>query len=68
MLGLRRMVRRPDFPVSAMTREQLKELKRSPSLLGPPTVRGNYAGTLQKCRLRAGFSEVTLKMKRGYKR
>jgi hypothetical protein len=45
------MARRPEFPANALTREQLKELKRSLSLLSPHTVRGNYEETLLKCRL-----------------
>jgi len=46
------MARRPEFSANALTREQLKELKRSLSLLSPHTVRGKYEETLLKCRLR----------------
>jgi hypothetical protein len=40
------MARRPEFPANALTREQLKELKHSLSLLSPHSVRGNYEETL----------------------
>jgi hypothetical protein len=46
------MARRPEFPAKAMTPEELKELKRSLSLLSPHTVRGNYEDTLLECHLR----------------
>jgi hypothetical protein len=48
------MARRPEFPASAMTREQLKDLKRSLSMLSPHTVRDNYQKLLEKCRLHEG--------------
>jgi hypothetical protein len=37
-----------------MTREELKQLKRSLSMLSPHTVRDNYQKMLEKCRLRDG--------------
>jgi hypothetical protein len=37
-----------------MTREQLKELKRSLSMLSPHSVRDNYQKLLEQCRSRAG--------------
>jgi hypothetical protein len=46
------MAWRPEFPANVMTREQLKELKRSLSLLSPHTVRDNYQKLLERCRLR----------------
>jgi hypothetical protein len=46
-----RMARRPEFLANLMTREQLKQLRWSLSLLSPHTVRNNYEETLQKCRL-----------------
>lgn len=36
------MARRPETPATAMTREELKDLKRSLSLRSPHTVRDNY--------------------------
>jgi hypothetical protein len=48
------MARRPEFPAKAMTREELKELRRSLSLLSPHTVRDNYNELLASCRLRDG--------------
>jgi hypothetical protein len=46
------MARRPEFPANVMTREQLKELKRSLSMLSPHNVRDNYQKLLEQCRLR----------------
>lgn len=46
------MARRPEFPAKAMTREELKDLKRSLSRLSPYTIRDNYAEALETCRLR----------------
>jgi hypothetical protein len=48
------MAQRPEFPAHVMTREQLRELKCSLSMLSPDTVRDNYQKTLEKCRLREG--------------
>jgi len=48
------MARRPEFPAKAMTPEELKELKRSLSLLSPHSVRDNYTEALASCRLRDG--------------
>jgi hypothetical protein len=48
------MARRPEFPAKAMTREELRELKRSLSLLSPHTVQDNYTELLASCRLRDG--------------
>jgi hypothetical protein len=48
------MARRPEFPAKAMTREELRQLKRSLSLLSPHTVRDNYTELLASCRLRDG--------------
>jgi hypothetical protein len=48
------MARRPEFPASVMTREQLKELRQALSMLSPYTVRDNYQKLLEKCRLREG--------------
>ena len=49
------MARRPEFPANVMTREQLKELKRSFSMLSAPTVQDNYEKLLERCWLRAGM-------------
>lgn len=46
------MARRPEFPANVMTREQLKQFRRTLSMLSPHMVRGNYEETLQKCRLK----------------
>jgi hypothetical protein len=46
------MARRPEVQAKVMTREQLKELTRSLSLLSPHTVRDNYQKLLEQCRLR----------------
>jgi hypothetical protein len=43
------MARRPEFPAKALTREELKELKRSLPLLTPHTVRDNYSELLASC-------------------
>jgi hypothetical protein len=48
------MARRPEFPAKATTREELKELKRSLSLLSPHTARIIYTELLASCRLRDG--------------
>jgi hypothetical protein len=48
------MARRPEFPANVMTRDQLKELKRSLSMLSPHTVQDNYQKMLDRCRLRGG--------------
>lgn len=48
------MAPRPEFPASVMTREELKQLKRSLSILSPYAVRDNYKVMLEKCRLREG--------------
>jgi hypothetical protein len=48
------MARRPEFPANVMTREQLRELKRSLSMLSPHTVRDNYRKMLEQCRLLQG--------------
>jgi hypothetical protein len=45
------MARRHEFPANVMTRDQLKELKRSLSMLSPHTVGDNYQQMLEKCRL-----------------
>jgi hypothetical protein len=44
------MARRPDFPASVMTREELNRLKRPVSMLSPHTVRHNYRKLLERCR------------------
>ena len=49
------MARRSEFPANVMTRDQLKELKRSLSMLSPHTVRDNYQKMLEKCRLSEGI-------------
>ncbi len=36
------MARRPEFPATDMTREELEKLKRSLSMLSPYMVRDNY--------------------------
>jgi len=46
------MARRPEFPAMVMTAEELKQLKRSLSMLSPHTVQDNYQKLLEKCRLR----------------
>jgi hypothetical protein len=46
------MVRRLEFPATVMTREELKQLKRSLSMLSPYTVRDNYQKMLERCQLR----------------
>ena len=48
------MARRPEFPANVMTREQLRELKRSLSMLSPHAVRDNYQKKLERCRLLHG--------------
>ena len=48
------MARRPEFPAIVMTAEELKQLKRSLSMLSPYTVRDDYQKLLEKCRLREG--------------
>jgi hypothetical protein len=48
------MARRPEFPAIVMTAEELKQLKRSLSMLSPYMVRDNYQNLLEKCRLREG--------------
>jgi hypothetical protein len=48
------MARRPEFPASVMTAEELKQLKRSLAMLSPYMVRDNYQKLLEKCRLREG--------------
>ena len=48
------MAGRFEFPANVMTREQLKELKRSLSMLSPHTVRDKYQKLLEQCRLRGG--------------
>jgi len=48
------MARRPELPANVMTREQLRELKRSLSMLGPHTVLDNYRKMLERCRVLQG--------------
>jgi hypothetical protein len=51
------MARRPEYPANManiMTAEELKQLKRSLSMLSPYMVRDNYQKLLEKCRLREG--------------
>jgi hypothetical protein len=48
------MARHPEFPANVMTTEELKQLKRSLSMLSPYSVRDNYQKLLDKCRLREG--------------
>ena len=48
------MAQRPEFPAIVMTAEELKELKRSLSMLSPYMVRDNYQKLLENCRLREG--------------
>jgi hypothetical protein len=56
------MARRPEFPAIVMTAEELKQLKRSLSMLSPHTVRDNYQELLEKCRLREGSPPPTPRM------
>lgn len=49
------MARQPEFPANVMTRDQLKELKRSLSMPSPHTVRDNYQKLPERCRLREGI-------------
>jgi len=58
------MARRPELPAKAMTREELKELRRSLSLLSPHTVRDNYTELLASCRLRDGTPPLPRTMQR----
>ena len=46
------MARRPEFPANVMTREELKQMKHSLSMLSPHMVRDNYQKLLEQCRLR----------------
>jgi hypothetical protein len=48
------MARRPESPASVMTREELKQVKGSLSMLSPYTVRDNYRKMPERCRLREG--------------
>jgi hypothetical protein len=48
------MSRQPEFPAKAMTREELRELKRPLSLLSPHTVQDTYTELLASCLLRDG--------------
>jgi len=48
------MAWRPEYPVNVMTAKELKQLKRSLSMLSPYTVRDNYQKQLEKCRLWEG--------------
>jgi hypothetical protein len=58
------MARRPGFLAKAMTREELKEQKRSLSLLSPHTVRDNYCELLASCQLRDGTAPPPRTMQR----
>jgi hypothetical protein len=57
------MARRPEFPASVMTREELNRLRRSFSMLSPYGVRENYLKMLDKCRLREGVPPSPRMMK-----
>jgi hypothetical protein len=54
MIGWLAMARRPEFLANGMTREQLRELKRSLSMLNPHAVRDDYQKMLGRCRLLQG--------------